>query len=241
MRTPRFFVDDELIAGREVALPSRTLHHATTVLRIRDRAPLVLFNGRGGEYSAVFDRKGGTALVEAYVAVDRESPLAVTLVQAWVVNVKLDLIVEKAVELGVARVVLVPTLRSVAKLSGDRLKTRIEHLRGIAVSACAQSGRTRIPAINAAGGLEDGLKLAAQDATAVALVPGATASAAAVIDGAQRVALAVGPEGGFDEAELALAARIGYRPAHLGPRILRTETAGLAALAHLQARAGDAR
>ena len=172
--------------------------------------------------------------------IDRESPLAVTLVQAWVVTSKLDWIVEKSVELGVARVILVPTTRSVAKLSGDRLKLRIAHLRDVTVSACTQSGRTRIPSINAAGTLEDGLTLAAHDATAVVLSPGATQSAANAVGGARRVALAVGPEGGFDEAEMTLAARIGYRPAHLGPRILRTETAGLVGLAHLQARAGDA-
>jgi 16S rRNA (uracil1498-N3)-methyltransferase len=239
MRTPRFWLDQDLAVGREVSLPPGVAHHALKVLRLRNGAAITLFNGRGGEAAARLDTESCTAHVERFDAVERESPVAITLVQAWLVNIKLDWLAEKIVELGANRLLIVPSARSVAKLSGDRLRSRIDHLREVAISACAQSGRTRIPAINAAGSLEQGLTTAAAGASAVLLVPTSAQSLSAAVGEARRIAIAVGPEGGFDENEVALAVRIGYRPAHLGPRILRTETAGLAAIAHVQTRLGD--
>ena len=239
MPAPRFWIDDELTVGREVSLPQRVVHHALNVLRLRNGAPITLFNGRGGEVAARLDATARTAHVERFDAAERESPLAITLVQAWLVNIKLDWVAEKIVELGATRLVIVPSARSVAKLSGERLRSRVEHLREVATSACCQSGRTRIPSINAAGSLEQGLAMAAEGASAILLVPEATQSLLAAAGKAQRIAIAVGPEGGFDDEEVSLAARIGYRPAHIGPRILRTETAGMAAIAQLQARLGD--
>ena len=238
-RTPRFWIDDDLIVGREVPLPDSVAHHAIRVLRLRGRSRITVFNGRGGEYVATLDLDARTALIERFDAVERESPVAITLVQAWIVNSKLDWLTEKCVELGAARFVMVPATRSVTRLSGDRLRSRMDHLRGVVASACCQSGRTRIPSVHAAGSLEQGLAMAAADSRALILLPASDQSVTAAADAARRVTLAVGPEGGFDDDELALAARIGYRPAHLGPRILRTETAGLAAIAQVQARFGD--
>ena len=239
MTAPRFWIDEDLSVGRVIPLPQRVAHHALHVLRLRDGAAITLFNGRGGEFSARLDAAARSACVERFDAVERESPLAITLVQAWLVNVKLDWVAEKVVELGAARLLLVPAARSVAKLSGERLRSRVDHLREVVVSACCQSGRTRIPVVEAAGSLEQGLVLAAADATAIQLVPSSQQSLLAAAGDARRIAIAVGPEGGFDDDEVALAARIGYRHAHIGPRILRTETAGLAAIAQLQARLGD--
>lgn len=239
MSTPRFWIDDELAVGREISLPQRVAHHALHVLRLRNGAAITLFNGRGGEFAARLDAEARIARIERFDAVERESPLAITLVQAWIVNVKLDWITEKIVELGATRLVIVPAARSVARLSGERLRGRVDHLREVVVSACCQSGRTRIPVVSAAGSFEQGLTMAAADATAIQLVPRSEQSLAAAAGDARRIAIAVGPEGGFDDEEMALAARIGYRPAHLGPRILRTETAGIAAIAQLQGRLGD--
>ncbi len=239
MHTPRFWLDEPLAAGQEVPLPQRIVHHAINVLRLRNGAPVVLFNGRGGEARAALNTRSHTALIERVEAIDRESPLQITLVQAWLVNVKLDWVVEKFVELGASRLIIVPASRCVAKLSGDRLRSRIDHLREVVISACCQSGRTHIPSVNASGTFEQGLATAAAEARALLLVPGATASVAQAAAGHTRVAIAVGPEGGFDENEIGLATELGYQPAHLGPRILRTETAGLTAIAQLQSRYGD--
>ena len=239
-RAPRFWIDDELIVGREVPLPYSVAHHAVRVLRLRGRAPITVFNGRGGEYAATLDLDTRTALIERFDAVERESPVAITLVQAWIVNIKLDWLTEKCVELGATRFVFVPAARSITRLSGDRLRSRVDHLREVTISACCQSGRTRIPTIRAAGSLEEGLRLAAaDDACAIMLAPNSGQSLPSAVGSTPRIALAVGPEGGFDDDEMSLAAGIGYRPAHLGPRILRTETAGLVAIAQLQARFGD--
>lgn len=239
MHTPRFWLDEALSAGREVSLPPRVVHHAINVLRLRQGAPIILFNGRGGEARATLNARSYTALIEQVDAVERESPLTITLVQAWLVNVKLDWVVEKFVELGASRLIIVPATRCVAKLSGDRLRSRIDHLREVITSACCQSGRTRIPSVNAAGTLEQGLTTAASEACPLVLLPGAKDSVTTAAASHTRVAVAVGPEGGFDDGEVTLATQLGYRPAHLGPRILRTETAGLAAIAQLQAKYGD--
>lgn len=239
MHTPRFWVDEPLSAGQELTLPSRIAHHAINVLRMRDGTNIILFNGRGGEAQATLNVRNHSAQIECLIDIERESTLKITLVQAWLVNVKLDWVAEKFVELGGARLILVPTQRSVAKLSGERLRSRVGHLREVVVSACAQSGRTRVPSVQATGSLEQGFRAAADNAHPLLLLPGATHSITQAASAHRAVAVAVGPEGGFDESEVQLARSIGYRPVHLGPRILRTETAGLAAVAALQAQAGD--
>jgi 16S rRNA (uracil1498-N3)-methyltransferase len=201
----------------------------------------VLFDGRGGEYHATL-AAGGTAEVARHVAIERESPLALTLLQGWIATDKLEWVVEKAVELGAARIALAPCGRSVVRLAGARLDRRIERLRDIAVAACCQSGRNRIPPVDAHASLAAALEACRAAGVALVLDPGATQP---LLDAARRggdaIALAVGPEGGFEPDEVALAERAGYRPVRLGPRVLRTETAGLAALAALQSLAGDLR
>lgn len=239
VHTPRFWLDEPLHAGDELPLPKRVAHHAINVLRLRDGAAVVLFNGQGGEAQAVLNTRQRSARIERLVSVERESKLSLTLVQAWLVNVKLDWVVEKFVELGGTRLILVPTQRGVVKLSGERLRLRVEHLREVIISACAQSGRTRLPVLEAATSLEQGLRSGAQNAQPMLLMPGASQSLAQAAHGQTALALGVGPEGGFDERETALASALGFQAVHLGPRILRTETAGLAAMAALQAQAGD--
>jgi 16S rRNA (uracil1498-N3)-methyltransferase len=244
MPQARFFVDAALAEGDETPLPPEVAHHAVRVLRLREGDPVTVFNGRGGEFSAHLSVQGARAWahLERFDPVERESPLAVTLVQAWVATDKLEWIAEKAVELGVTDITLVPAARSVVHLDGPRMERRLARLREIVIAACCQSGRNRTPAVTAATSLERGLRDAvAQGARGIVLDPRAPEPLLAAANAVAAVALAIGPEGGFDDNEQALAARVGYRPARLGPRILRTETAGLAALVVLQAMAGDLR
>ena len=241
---PRFHVDADLGIGRNVALPETVAHHAVRVLRLRDGAAITLFSGRGGEFEGRLRLNGphASAQLERFHAVERESPLQVTLIQSWVATDKLELIVEKAVELGVASMLLVPAARSVVHLEGARRERRLQRLREIVVSACCQCGRNRLPGVDAAESLQEGFAAAlGHGATGVLLDPHDGVPPLSSAAGALPVALAIGPEGGFTEAERALAAEMGYRAMRLGPRILRTETAGLAGLAALQALHGDLR
>jgi 16S rRNA (uracil1498-N3)-methyltransferase len=181
---------------------------------------------------------GGPLLrIEAFDAIERESPLSVTLVQAWVATDKLDWIVEKAVELGVARVVLMPATRSVVRLDAERRAKRLAHLRQLAVSACAQCGRNRVPTVAAASDMAQALADLAGER--FILRPDAVSALGAPHVPGHAATVMVGPEGGFDDAEVRAAEQLGCRSMRLGPRVLRTETAGLAALAVLQATAGD--
>ena len=241
MRAARFFVDKPLAIKSRIALPERVAHHALRVLRLRDGDPIVLFNGAGGEFAARLSVSGSNAhaAIDTFDAVEREAPLRVTLVQSWVAADKLEWIVEKAVELGVHSIVLAPAQRSVVRLGGDRLDKRIERLRELIVAACAQSGRNRLPRIEASLTLAQSLRTGlSAKMLGLVLHPNAEASVAkAPVAGG--VAIAVGPEGGFDDDELALAHQLGYAACRLGPRVLRAETAGLAALAALQTVGGD--
>lgn len=253
MSAPRFFVDVELHVGETIDLPDSAAHHAQHALRLRDADPIVLFNGRGGEYAATL-RAGRVARadVSAFDPVERESPLQVTLLQSLVSSDRTDRVVEKAVELGAAAIVLAPAVRSVLRLDPgtDRTARKLAHWREIALAACSQCGRNRIPRIDLAATLEEALAAAQRLAHRFVLLPDAAhdlvrlaLAAADESPGASRnevqLALAVGPEGGFTDHEVAAALGRGFHSVRLGPRILRTETAGPAALAALQAVAGD--
>lgn len=240
MATPRFFVDLPLAVGATVRLPEAVAHHARRVLRLRGGDAIVLFDGRGGEYRAVLGDGADPALahVEAFDPVERESPLAMTLVQALVAADRLDWIVEKAVELGAARILIAATERSVARLDAPRAERRLRHWRALAVAACAQCGRNRLPDVAYFASLPAALDAVADTPSRLLLMPTAPQPLPAARP-AGAVALVVGPEGGFSVTETQYAERVGVIATRLGPRILRTETAGLAALAALQALAGD--
>lgn len=243
MPSPRFYVDAPLHADSLVDLPSPLAHHASHVLRLRDGAPVVLFNGHGGEFRGSLTQRGSRVALHAHDPIERESPIRITLVQAWIATDKLEWVVEKCVELGVAGFVLFPTRRSVVQLDAARRARRLERLRDIVVAACCQCGRNRLPDVQAVDDLPAALETGvAAGGAGFLLQPEAPHSlgATAPSHGAA-FAVAVGPEGGFDEAELALAHRCGYRAVRLGRRVLRTETAGVAAAATLQATAGDFR
>ncbi len=229
MRAARFFVDEPLAIKSRIALPERVAHHALRVLRLRDGDPIVLFNGTGGEFAAwlsVSGSKNAHAAIETFDAVEREAPLRVTLVQSWVAADKLEWTIEKAVELGVYSILLAPAQRCVVRLTGDRLDKRIERLRDLIVAACAQCGRNRVPRIEASPTLAQSLRTGLNgNMRGVLLHPNAETSVAKA-PVAHGVAIAVGPEGGFDDDELALAQQLGYAPYRLGPRVLRSRDRG---------------
>ena len=236
-RTPRLFVDAELRPGASVELPAAAAHHAARVLRLRDGDAVVLFDGRGGEYGARLAAAGrGRLLAETGERRDpaRESPLAVTLVQGVSSSDKMDLTIQKAVELGVAAIHPVLTEKSLVRLSGEREAKKLAHWRRIAVAACEQCGRNLGPEVREPVALD---RYRPPAGAKILLSPSGSARLADLAK--SPVVLAAGPEAGFSEREEQILLRAGFAPVRLGPRILRTETAALAALAALNALAGD--
>jgi 16S rRNA (uracil1498-N3)-methyltransferase len=241
MRTTRIHVDLALAAEQELLLPAPQSAHLLRVLRLRDGAALTLFNGRGGEYAAELigsGKSGARVAVRAHADVERESPLYLTLLQGVARGERMDSIVQKATELGVQRIVPLSCEFSVVRLDAANRQRRAEHWRAVAIAACEQCGRNRIPEI---GPISDFAEACAGgDAEQrLMLVPQAPESLAAAAKGLRSGVLLVGPEGGLSGREQLQAQRGGFRACRLGPRILRTETAPLAALAVLQALAGD--
>ena len=243
MRVTRIHVEIPLEAATELALPEAAATHLIRVLRLREGDTCVLFNGDGVDWTATITAIGKRDVRvrpgEA-VHVDRESPLPIVLIQGVARGEKMDLVLQKATELGVTGIVPVLSQRSEVKLDESRAAKRLAHWRSVVASACEQSGRARVPQVcppttlhAALDGLQDG-------GTRLWLDPGGAATFNSLApDLTQTVRLAVGPEGGWsplDRDQLEAAGFVGLR---LGPRILRTETAGLAAIAALQARFGD--
>lgn len=245
MNLPRFFCPLALSAGVSVDLPESAARHAARVLRLRSGDDLTLFDGRGGEYAARIaqvERERVRVDVLTWDARECESPLALTLVQALQAGEKMDLTVQKAVELGVGRIVPVLARRSVVRLDGARAARRVEHWRGVAASACEQCGRNRVPDVAELQGLERWLaQPAPAGALRLMLAPGAghTLATLAPPPPGSPIELLIGSEGGLAPEEMHAAAQAGFVAVGLGPRVLRTETAGLAALAAIHARWGD--
>ena len=236
-RTPRLFVDTALQPRANVELPETAAHHAARVLRLRAGDRVVLFDGHGGEYEARLAMPGrGRVVAETgeHRAQERESPLALTLVQAVSSGEKMDFTVQKAVELGVAAIHPVLSAKSVVRLDGERGAKKLAHWRRIAIAACEQCGRNRIPDIRDAVALD---RYQPPEGSKILLTPSGSGKLANLAKGP--VALAAGPEAGFSDAEEQWLQRAGFVAVRLGPRVLRTETAALAALAALNALAGD--
>ncbi len=237
MRIPRIYLSVPLESGALVTLDGTAANHITRVLRLKPGADLVLFNGEGGEYPAVLEA-AAKARLGAWRAVECESPLAITLVQGISRAERMDYTIQKAVELGVTRIVPVFATRSVVELRGERLQRRMQHWRGVVVGACEQCGRNRVPALDAAMDLQDWLRR--EEAPSLRLVLNHRADAILkTLPHPTALTLLIGPEGGLDDSELAQAERAGFIGMRLGPRVLRTETAAVTALAALQTLWGD--
>lgn len=242
MALPRFLInllDDTCSLPGEVTLPPKAAHHAGRTLRLAAGEPVEVFNGQGGLWRGVIGFDGSRAFVTLKERLESttESPLAVTLIQSFVSPEKTDWIVEKAVEAGVVQVILCPAERSVTRLTGERLEKRLAKLADTAKAACEQCGRNIVPKVSAAPTLREALGGVEADCRLM-LAPGAAETAKLTAE-TMSVAFAVGPEGGFSEKELALGDELGWSRALLGPRVLRTETAGLAAAVWAQTIAGD--
>ncbi|MGH8724145.1 MAG: 16S rRNA (uracil(1498)-N(3))-methyltransferase [Burkholderiales bacterium] len=236
----RFYLDAPLRAGSVCTLPEDSAHHAVHVLRLREGDEVTLFNGRGGEYAAriaSMQRLRISIDLLQHRAIEREAPLRVTLVQGVSAGERMDSTVRKAVELGVAAVQPVLAARSVARPRGERADSRRAHWQKVAIAACEQCGRNRIPQVHplvAFGDYRSGA-----DAMKILLSPLAELPFSRLPLKGSEFVLAAGPEAGFTAAEEAALAAAGFVPASLGPRVLRTETAAVAALAALSALRGD--
>jgi len=241
MRLSRVFIDGALQSGSVVELARDTASHLAKVLRARSGDEIILFNGDGREYAGVIESVRGSrvsAAIGAVRSMDRESPFPITLVQCVPRGDRMDLIVQKATELGVARIVPVLSRRSVVRLDPAQAQSKAAHWRSIAVNACEQCGRNRLPQIEPPRPLLEHLGAPAAAGPRLLLEPGAAATASGFAVGSA-VEIAIGPEGGFDPDELEALRVSAFAPVRLGPRVLRTETAAIAALAWLQSRFGD--
>lgn len=242
MRLTRCHVDAGLAVGTSIALPDASANHLARVLRLREGDGCVLFNGDGRDYDAriaAISKRGVLADVVGARDVDNESPLRVSLLQGIARGEKMDLILQKATELGVASVIPVMAERTEVKLDAERTEKRMAHWRSVIASACEQSGRARLPSLAVPTALGDAAKAVDHGATKLTLDPTGDVSLATVKIDAAAVVVAIGPEGGWSPRDRDTLSAAGFIGLRLGPRVLRTETAGLAAIAALQSRFGD--
>lgn len=238
---PRFYCSVPLQADRVVSLPDAVARHAVGALRLRDGDAVTLFNGDGHEYPGILSTGGHAAVrLVARLSPERESPLEVVLAQGISSGERMDLTVQKAVELGVAAIQPLTMRRTIVRLSGDKVEKRRAHWQAVAVSACEQCGRNRVPPVAAIADFDAWRRSRGGEAgLGLMLDPEARLGLGDLPRPEGGITLLAGPEGGFDPAERAMALAAGFLGVRLGPRILRTETAALAALAALQTLWGD--
>ncbi|HUN76134.1 MAG TPA: 16S rRNA (uracil(1498)-N(3))-methyltransferase [Steroidobacteraceae bacterium] len=244
MRLTRVHTDQPLAPRSSVLLEGAAANHIRRVLRLAPGDAVTLFDGSGGEYEARIEGLRKDAVMVAvgpHRAVQRESPLALTLVQGVSRGERMDLVVQKATELGVRRIVPVLTERTVVRLDAAQADSRLRHWRAVAVGACEQCGRNIVPEVAPPLALPQFLRAAAADdprSARVVLLPGGSLRVRD-LDRVSGLTLLIGPEGGLAELEQRAAADAGFRALSLGPRVLRTETAAIASLAAIQQHLGD--
>ena len=254
MKSPRFYYPDQINVGESIELSYGATHHAANVLRLEEGDRVTLFNGKGGEFLAFIKCISKAAIlvsIEKFINVEHESPLQITLAQSICTNIKMDLIIRKAVELGVNNVQPILAKRCLVKLSGKRELKRVQHWEQIIISACEQCGRNRVPGVSSPvtlsswlsrqGAMQKELNNEPTEKLYFMLSP---TSKMGLHDFSKslsvtELALLVGPEGGFTSDEDAAALMAGFSSLRLGSRTLRTESAALAAIAALQTIWGD--
>lgn len=239
----RLYVDTPLSPDIELSLPEDAAHHLVRVLRATTGDRITLFNGHGGEYEAELIEAGkreARVRLLSFQSDDRSSPLHTHLGQVMSRGERMDYAIQKATELGVSEITPLTSERCELKLRGeDRADKKLEHWRRIAIAACEQSGRNRLPLINSPLPLDEWQQQVEADLKLV-LAPAVSETLADTLS-PRRIALLIGPEGGLSEREIAAACQRGFHPWQIGPRVMRTETAPVAALAILQLRFGDFR
>jgi 16S rRNA (uracil1498-N3)-methyltransferase len=242
MRLNRIFCEGPLTVGGEVKLPAAGAYHVARVLRMREGAPLILFDGIGGEYQAEITLVNGDAVSARLMHQTpgtAESPLKVTLVQGVSRSERMDWTLQKATELGVTSIAPVLSARSVVRLDEKQAAKKQAHWQAIVIGACEQCGRTRVPNVPTPLPLRNYFANVKKEGLRLVLSPSAPGSLAGLASLPNKVELLIGPEGGLDDDELNAARTAGFTPVRLGPRVLRTETAAVVALSVLQALWGD--
>ena len=242
MRIPRIFTDQAIAIGNQINLSAVTSHHVVHVLRMTTGRPIILFNGQGGEYIGVITaitKKIASIEITDFQDIDRESPLSVELAVCLIKNDRMDWLLQKSTELGVTTISLLVSERTDYAVKADRIVKKLQHWRQVVIHACEQSGRTAVPAIQAPKALDDWLTTVVADERYI-LHPGSHQKSQKSYYGPpSSLALLIGPEGGFTDIEFNLAMDKQFSLLTLGPRILRAETAPLAALAIIQRQFGD--
>jgi 16S rRNA (uracil1498-N3)-methyltransferase len=240
MSQTRLYQPVPLSVDSSLRLDEKAGHHLARVKRANVGDVVVIFNGQGGEYSGVIahiDKKGVDVNLTSFREADRESPIAIYLAQGMARGEKMDFIVQKAVELGVKGIIPLITERCNVRLAGEREEKKVEHWRSVAISACEQCGRNRVPQVASPVLLREWSENVQADRRFV-LSPHVSGRAI-VSEGVKSLVLLIGPEGGLSEVEMAWVKEKGFLPLNLGPRVLRTETAAITAVSVLQFQFGD--
>lgn len=238
---PRFYLNTPLAVGQQIALPDNVVRHLN-VLRLRENETVVLFNGNGIGYVAqlnLLGKKAAQAVILSEQPADNESPLHITLIQAVSSGERMDFTLQKSVELGVSEIFPVGSERSIVRLSGERADKRVTRWQDIVISACEQSGRNRIPQVHPLTGLEACLKSLPEGGDRLLMSLNQPRTLSSFTHRPERIVFMVGPEGGWTPQEERLAEAAGFQAILLGKRVLRTETASLAAIAAMQTLWGD--
>ena len=238
---PRFYLTDALQPGQNISLPENVIRHLQ-VLRVREGEEITLFNGNGHSYPTrllSLAKRQAVAEVLSEQTVDNESPLAISLIQAVSSGERMDFTLQKSVEMGVTEIFPVTSARSIVKLSGERAEKRQERWQEIVIAACEQCGRNRIPTVHPLLPLSQRLQQLPQSDVRLLMGLHHPTSLKAIQPAPQRITLMIGPEGGWSPEEEAAAFQTGFQSILLGKRVLRTETAALAAIAAMQTLWGD--
>ncbi|MBE1299215.1 MAG: 16S rRNA (uracil(1498)-N(3))-methyltransferase [Alteromonadaceae bacterium] len=241
MRIPRLFVDQTLAVDEEIPLSKELSNYVVNVLRLKDASPVVLFNGDGNEYSAeleILSKRSVNVRVDSKLGISCESPLPIHLGQGISKGDRMDMVIQKSVELGVTEISPIITERCNVKLDDERWQKKQQHWQKIAISACEQCGRNVVPTIHAPITLAQWLSQSTNQLR-LTLNPTAEKRLARLDVPKEGIRVLIGPEGGLSDQEIFQAAETGFNDVSLGPRILRTETAALAVISILQANYGD--
>ncbi len=243
MSNTRFYSPEKLSVGALIALSDSAATHATRALRLNVSDTLILFNGDGFDYNCELisvKKNAVIASVKSSQKIESESPLSITLLQGISSGDRMDYTIQKAVELGVTAIQPISTQRSVVKLNLERAQKRLEHWQNIVISACEQSGRAFVPQVLSPLSLSHWLAENPQhNATRILLNPVAAIKIADLSKPTAQIQLLIGAEGGLNINEIAAATSHGFQSIILGPRVLRTETAALTAIASMQTLWGD--
>jgi 16S rRNA (uracil1498-N3)-methyltransferase len=251
MRLTRVYVAAPVTAGKRLVVEGSAANHITRVLRLRSGEALTVFDGSGGEFGArieEFRKDAVVVAVEQHRPLDRESPLTLTLAQGISRGERMDWIIQKATELGTSRIVPLFTKRSMVRLDERQAERKLQHWRAIAVAACEQCGRNKVPELATPIDFFDVLPADSSGATRLLLSPTGDLRIEDLqaVDGlnvgksaGKSITVLIGPEGGLEDVEQEAALAAGFKAVRLGPRVLRTETAAIAALTIIQHHFGD--